>query len=263
MSSPDRLQEARRKVVYDLPSIIPEWQTDADWDAVSRKAVLDIIDAALADSRPERLDEALTVALSVVLHETLDPNCTGTPPYDDTAAMANRVMDSPNVRAALADSRPSPDTAAEPRDEGLRGLFARYIEYHGEPDQWSDDGGWCLKHLPSVPEVIAALTNSRPEPLREAVRTIRSYGWEVVDATWDRAITDEDLADSRPEPPAARRSSRSSIACQADALCCRNDRHTGEHAYATNHPAIGDEAAWEEAESVLRARYDRLGGETP
>jgi hypothetical protein len=46
----------------------------------------------------------------------------------------------------------------EPRNE-LRDLFARYIEAHGEPEEWSDDG-WCMKHLPSVSEVAAALAKA-------------------------------------------------------------------------------------------------------
>ena len=54
------------------------------------------------------LRHALTVALSVVLHETLDPECSGEPPYDQTEALADRVMSMPNVLAALAAASPSP-----------------------------------------------------------------------------------------------------------------------------------------------------------
>jgi hypothetical protein len=51
---------------------------------------------------PEQvLAEALRSALTVVLHEALDPKCEGEPPYDETAAMAARVMQMPNVTAAL------------------------------------------------------------------------------------------------------------------------------------------------------------------
>jgi hypothetical protein len=45
------------------------------------------------------------------------------------------------------------------RRNELRDLFARYIEAHGEPEEWSDDG-WCMKHLPTVAEVITALKAS-------------------------------------------------------------------------------------------------------
>lgn len=44
-----------------------------------------------------------------------------------------------------------------PSEGLLRALFSRYIEYHGEPDQWDDDGGWCQKHAPTVAEVRTAL----------------------------------------------------------------------------------------------------------
>ena len=55
------------------------------------------------------------------------------------------------------DMDPLHGTDRAPAEGLLRALFGRYIEYHGEPDQWDDDGGWCQKHAPTVAEVRAAL----------------------------------------------------------------------------------------------------------
>ena len=54
------------------------------------------------------LRAALYTALSVVLHETLDPDCSDIPSYDETQRMAERVLAMPNVAAILA----TPDAAA-------------------------------------------------------------------------------------------------------------------------------------------------------
>ena len=59
----------------------------------------------LAEARAldrDALAEAVKVALSVALHEYLDPKCSGSPPYHETQAIADTVMRTPNVRAALA-----------------------------------------------------------------------------------------------------------------------------------------------------------------
>jgi hypothetical protein len=53
-----------------------------------------------------RLREALETALSVVLHDQADPECSGEPPYDATheqaIALTDAVLRAPIVRAALA-----------------------------------------------------------------------------------------------------------------------------------------------------------------
>ncbi len=55
--------------------------------------------------------------------------------------------------------QPDAERARQADPVGLRDLFARYIVSHGEPAEWSDDGGWCLKHLPTIAEVQAALAS--------------------------------------------------------------------------------------------------------
>ena len=57
----------------------------------------------------ERLRTALETALSVVLHEEIDPDCSGEPPYSTTHARAvlltEMVLRAPVVRAARREGR--------------------------------------------------------------------------------------------------------------------------------------------------------------
>ena len=57
--------------------------------------------------RPAGLREALTVALTVALHEHFDPDCDGSPPYEITqeqaVALVADVFKSPLLHAALAE----------------------------------------------------------------------------------------------------------------------------------------------------------------
>jgi len=75
--------------------------------------------ARMNDMTTVRLLDALETALAVVLHEELDPGCTGEPPYTETheraGILAEIVMATPVVQNAI-----EAEAATGPRDEGLR-----------------------------------------------------------------------------------------------------------------------------------------------
>lgn len=83
----------------------------------------------------EELRAALDTALRVVLHETLDPKCEGTPPYDETAAMAERVLRTPVVAAALSQPRQEDGLDVERLARALRTDAVRDIAVHYEPER--------------------------------------------------------------------------------------------------------------------------------
>lgn len=77
------------------------------------------------------------------------------PDYEPTAVEMTRVIRAIEQQAAAAERA---------RIHGeWRALFARYIEWHGEPEAW-DDGPLCLKHAPTVAEFRAALGSAGVEP---------------------------------------------------------------------------------------------------
>jgi hypothetical protein len=68
------------------------------------------IEAALAPAptAPAGLREALTTALSVALHEALDPDCLGEPDYMKTAEVAANAVDAAMKVAAIASPSEEP-----------------------------------------------------------------------------------------------------------------------------------------------------------
>ena len=70
------------------------WPTTAESRA-RNQASLDAL-AASGD-----VEAALRTALTVALHETFDPDCSGEPPYDSSQRLAAEVIGSPVVQAAI------------------------------------------------------------------------------------------------------------------------------------------------------------------
>lgn len=140
--------------------------------------------------------EALTpeAARSLVCAIDKHPDCDGNAPNGPAGVGYPCSCKCHAERAA----RQTPDTS------GLRELFARYIEHHGEPAEWDTDDGWCRKHLPAIEDVRAALaaydasiptthsdTHSEPDIYEDLALGSRAHPLDVTTLVTDTATGDQ------------------------------------------------------------------------